>query len=272
MGRYRLIAVDMDGTLLKSDKSIHPDTLRDTAYAAEKGIHIVYSTGRGAAELFPYADLLPGIRWGICTSGAEVYDFQEDRFIYRRGISPEMARRVIETAGEETCMVHFLTERASIVREGMIARMEDYHMEAYRPLYDRVASTVPDMSEEAGKHSSIAKINIYFRSKEERETAAERIGRLPLTVIRADGTTLEITAAGVTKALGLKELSAYLGIAPEETAGIGDGDNDRALLEAAGFSAAMGNASPALREACDLVTDDNDHNGAGKAIRLIADM
>ena len=76
MNGYLLFALDMDGTLLTSDKRIHPETVRDIACAAGRGVHIVYSSGRGAVELTPYARQLPGIRWAICSSGAEVYDFQ----------------------------------------------------------------------------------------------------------------------------------------------------------------------------------------------------
>ncbi len=259
----------MDGTLLTSDKRIHPDTVRDIARASEKGVHIVYSSGRGVAELVPYSAELPGIRWAICTSGAEVYDFREDRFVFRKGIPVSMIREVIEAAGEERCMIHFLHGRDSIVRADRLRHLADYHMAAYQPLYDQVARTVPSMMEEAGKHDSIAKMNIYFRSQADREETFSRIRHLPLTFVPGEETSLEITAAGVTKALGLRELAAHLGIPLQETAGIGDGDNDRALLETAGMAVAMGNAVPGLREICGMVTDDNDHNGVGKAIRKL---
>ena len=95
MNKYRLFALDMDGTLLMSDKQIHPETVRDIACAAGRGVHIVYSSGRGAVELTPYARQLPGIRWAICSSGAEVYDFQEKRFVFRSGIPIDLIREVI---------------------------------------------------------------------------------------------------------------------------------------------------------------------------------
>ena len=78
-----------------------------------------------------------------------------------------------------------------------------------------------------------------------------------------------MTAPGVSKALGLQKLAEHLGISMGETAGIGDADNDRAVLQAAGLSVAMGNAEDQIKEICDMITDDNDHNGAGKAIRQI---
>ena len=76
-----------------------------------------------------------------------------------------------------------------------------------------------------------------------------------------------MTARGVTKAVGLKELAKHLKILMEETMAVGDADNDRAVLEATGFSVAMGNAERQIKEICDAVTEDNDHNGVGEAIK-----
>ena len=75
--KISLIALDMDGTLLMSDKRIHPDTARDIAFAAEQGVHLVYCSGRDIVELDPYTGDLPLIRYGICTSGSIVYDFSD---------------------------------------------------------------------------------------------------------------------------------------------------------------------------------------------------
>ena len=90
---------------------------------------------------------------------------------------------------------------------------------------------------------------------------------LPLTFAFAEGASLEITAGGVTKADGLGILCRHLGIPMEETLGIGDADNDRAVLETVGLAVAMGNAEPKILAICDAVTADNDHNGVGAAVR-----
>ena len=88
---------------------------------------------------------------------------------------------------------------------------------------------------------------------------------------QADVTSLEMTAPGVSKAEGLRRLADLLGISMEETAAIGDADNDRRMLEAVGLPIAMGNADEAIRAICRIVTADNDHNGVGEAIRAICE-
>ena len=264
-----LIALDMDGTLLMSDKSIHPDTVRDVACAAAQGVHMVYCSGRDISELLPYAEALPQIRYGICTSGSIVYDFHEKKNIFRLAVPQETVLEIIRLAGEKTGMIHFLGDGHSITCGEQIEHMEDYQMGIYKDLYRRVATPVESMQEEALRHDSIAKVNIYFRSQEDRDRAYQKLKHLPLSFATAEETSLEMTAPGVSKALGLEKLAEHLGIPMEETAGIGDADNDRAVLQAAGLSVAMGNAEDKIKEICDMITDDNDHNGAGKAIRKI---
>lgn len=270
--KVSLIAVDMDGTLLMSDKRIHPDTVRDIASAAARGIQVVYCSGRDISELRPYTEQLPGIRYGICTSGSVVYDFQEEKCVFRCGVPRETVLEVIRLVGEKTGMIHFLGDGASIVCAEQMAHMEDYQMGIYKDLYRRVATPVASMRAEADLHDSIAKMNIYFRSAGDREQAFEKVRHLPLNFARSETTSLEMTAPGVSKAKGLQELAGYLQVPMEETAGIGDADNDRAMLSAAGVSIAMGNAEPEILDLCDYVTDDNDHNGVGKAIRRLMEL
>lgn len=267
MMKYKLIALDMDGTLLTSEKGVHPDTIRDIARASGSGIHVVYCSGRGTTELMPYVPLLPTMRYAVCMSGAMVYDFKEERSIYRRGIAREYVKRIMETAAEDDGMVHFLTDNESIALSGQIKRMADFHMGIYQSMFEQTARGVEDLEEEAKRYDSFSKVNIYFRSEEARRRGYETLSHLPLAFAFAEETSLEMTAEGVTKASGLKALADHLGVSMAETMSIGDADNDRAVLEAAGFSVAMGNANEDIRKLCDAVTKDNDHNGVGEAIR-----
>ena len=142
-------------------------------------------------------------------------------------------------------------------------------MGVYQPLYLQVATQVADMQEEAKRHDSIPKINVYFRTEEERNKAYVELKHLPLTFAFAEKTSLEMNAQNVSKATGLVQLADFLGITIDQTAGIGDADNDRAVLGKVGFPIAMGNANADIKAICKFVTEDNDHNGVGAAIRHI---
>lgn len=263
---YKLIALDMDGTLLMTDKSVHPDTIRDIELAGRKGIYVVYCSGRAVPEILPYVPLLKNMRYVVCMSGALVYDLQARKSIFHKAIAGKYVQNILNTAEKEEGMIHFLTEKESIVRADQVMHMADYHMGVYQPMFLQVARTVTDISGEAKLHDSIPKINVYLPSVKARERAYQTLRHLLLSFAFVEETNLEITADGVTKAEGLKELVRYLGISMEETIAIGDADNDRAMLEAAGLAIAMGNAQRDIRELCDTVTGDNDHNGVGEAI------
>ena len=266
----RLIALDMDGTLLKTDKSIHPDTIRDIEQAGRKGIHVVYCSGRAVPEILPYVPYLKFMRYGVCMSGALIYDFKERKTVYLRAIAREYVQKIVEAAKQDDGMVHFLTDQESVVRADQVVHMADFHMGVYQPLFAEITRKVSDMAEEAEHYDLIPKVNVYFHSKEARQQAYKTLKGLPLSFAFAEGTSLEMTAHGVTKAAGLHELAKYLGISMEETLAIGDADNDRAVLEAAGFAVAMGNAKREIKEICAAVTGDNDHNGVGEAIQRYA--
>lgn len=266
---YKLIALDMDGTLLQSDKTVHADTIRDIQAAVDGGIPVVYCTGRAVAELEPYFDVLPMMRYAVCYSGALVYDCVERKAVYRAEITREYIEKIVQAAAEYKAMPHFLTEKDSIVSASDIMHMETFRMGIYQPLFLKVATQVESMEEEGKRYDSIPKINIYFRSEEDRSRAYEELKALPLTFAFAEKTSLEMTAEHVTKATGLAQLAKRLDVTLDETVGIGDADNDRAMLGSVGFPVAMGNADDEIKAICKYITTDNDHDGVGAAIRYL---
>lgn len=265
----RLAAIDMDGTLLRPDKTIHPDTIRDLQAAKDAGIEPVYCTGRGVPELKPYLPLLPMMRYAICNSGAVIYDLAEARCLHSSAVRARYLPRILAEAARYGAMLHYLTGGESIVSAQDITHMADFHMGVYQPLFLSAARQVADMAAEAASQGDIAKVNLYFRSPEDRAAAREALRDLPLMMALQEEASLEITAPGVSKASGLRTLAGFLGIPMEQTMGIGDSDNDIEVLQAAGRAVAMGNALKHIQRLCDFVTLDNDHNGVGVALRRI---
>jgi len=267
MPKYLIAALDMDGTLLTSQKTIHPDTIRDITEASEKGVHVVYCSGRAPAELQEYLSILPCMRYAICMSGALVYDLDQHKNIYTNPVSKELAIEIAKAAKEDDGMVHLLTESESIVRADQITHMADFHMGIYQTMFLNIAKTVPDIEEEIEKHDTISKINIYFHSTSARQQAYEKLKHLPLAFAFGEETSLEMTAQGVTKANGLLALASHLNVPLSQVLGIGDADNDRSVLTIVGFPIAMGNAKEEIKSICKVTTDENDHNDTGKTIR-----
>ena len=190
----------------------------------------------------------------------------------RRPVRSEMAAALAETAKRYRAMPHILTDDETIVAADDVTHMKDFHAGIYQPMFERITRKVADMAEEARHLTSIGKVNIYFRSSEDCHACYEELRTLPLSFAMPEETTLEMTAQGVTKGSGLKALADYLHIPMAQTVGIGDSDNDRAMLHDVGLSVAMGNAQADVKAQCDLITEDNDHNGVGEVIRRILEL
>ncbi len=266
--KYQLLALDMDGTTLNSQKQIPMETLKAIDGLLEKGVHVVLSTGRGLAELLDYKDELKGMHYGILISGGMIYDFWNDKPIWFKPISTAEALKVVESGKTEDAMVHLLTIRNSVVRKQDITNMKDFCMEIYKDMYERVCDCDDDLAGFVRNHEGeILKINIYHRSKESTEESFKRLKDLGLTLVHAEETGLEASPSGITKGSGLERLCEYLGVPIESTVAVGDAPNDIDVLKTAGFSVAMGNAYDEVKEICDVVVSDNDHNGVLEAIQ-----
>ena len=145
--------------------------------------------------------------------------------------------------------------------------MKDFNMEVYQPMYKKYARTVKNMKEEINKYEGIPKINIYFRSKKARQEAYDKLKNLNIDFSLAENTSLEMNAKDINKGKGLSILASYLGVPISQIIGIGDGNNDYSFLKIVGLPIAMKNANENIKNISKYITDDNNNNGVGKAIR-----
>lgn len=270
--KYKLIAVDMDGTLLKPDKTIDKDTISDIKMATENGADVVYCTGRSIDELTMYFDILPMMKYAVCCSGAIIYDCIERKVIHREYIKKPYIEKIVEIADNYRAMSHFLEEKASVVAKKDVVQMEIFGMAEYKPMFMEITRKVDSMAQEAKKYDAMPKIDLYFRSYEERKSAYEELKDLPLTFAYGVNPGIEITAGNVTKATGLLKLLKILRISQNQTIGIGDGDNDKEMLKIVGFPIAMDNAEDEIKMLAKYITSDNSNNGVGRAIRHIMNI
>ena len=174
MEKYKMIALDMDGTLLNSNKEITPKTLSAVEKAFDAGKEVVLSTGRCIAELKQYIDQMPGLRYIVGVSGSLVYDLKEDRIIYDNPISDDIVLKVLEIADKTDVMVHLLT-KDSIVQKSHMMNMEHFNMEVYIPLFESVATTVENIYDYYKKNPMpVEKLNLYHANPGLREETSFR--------------------------------------------------------------------------------------------------
>lgn len=268
MSKYKLIAFDMDGTLLNSEKKISKNTLQAIQKATQAGKEVILATGRGPSELTDYLDQLADIRYLNGISGAFLYDLKENKLISSTMLSDKTVMKLIQIAKRIDIMFHLLNEE-SYVQISHCHDMARYHMDSYQDMFDRITIKQDDLEKFYQNHPfPVAKFNMYHRTSEDRENTKMILAKLNLPVVwvEAETTSLEVSAYGANKGTGLLKLCEHLHIKPEEVISVGDSDNDLDILKAAGLAVAMGNSKQVVKDMADVIVADCDHDGCAEAI------
>jgi Cof subfamily protein (haloacid dehalogenase superfamily) len=267
----RLLALDMDGTLLTSEKTVSRQTQEALCRLADRGVALAFCTGRNADEaLWSLGGTCGPIRYGVLVSGVLTYDFRTKRTLEAHPIAPQVAEKIVKAAQAEDAMPALIYPDACICREEDAGHMDLFHMGIYQSMYQGVYHFADDLLGYIADHpSDIVKVEVYHRSAASRVRTRRRIESLGVRMADAETTSLECSAEGISKAKGLEALSHELDIPLSDMAVAGDAPNDLDALKAAGCAIAMGNATPEIMDVADIVVADNDHDGiAEAALRL----
>ena len=267
---YQLIALDVDGTLLNSRKEIPEETIRAVRAVCAAGKTVAFDTGRALCELDEQAALLPEVRWAVFASGAGLYDFREKKTFSLCGVPAGQVKRILDLVRTKDLMPQFVTADRDIIQASHMEHLEHYHMDVYRPLYEKAMTLVPDIFAFAENcREPFLKINLYHADPEERIRTRAQLETPELELVYSEISSLECSAAGVSKGSGLERLCALLGIRLAECIAAGDADNDIPMLRAAGLGVAMGNAPAHVKAAADRIVSDLDHGGCAEAIMML---
>lgn len=266
MSEYDLIAFDMDGTLLDSSKKVRPDSAKAIKRAVAQNKYVVLSTGRNLKELESTFSEFPEISYAIAISGGLVYDTHAGKIVYSKALPENIISGLLTLSEEYDVMVH-LHSLESIVQRDKEQNMEKYSMGVYQSMFDKLTIKAENLREYYAKEKfPVFKFNFYCLNPEQRLNILERVKDLPVTISFAETASLEISALGISKGSGLKELSSRLNIPIERTIAVGDGENDLEILKTAGLSIAMGNALDSVKAVCKVVVSDCDGPGISEAI------
>ena len=268
--RPRMILTDLDGTLLRDDKSISSATLEALYRANAAGAQVVLATGRFFGGIPQELQKIPFLRYFILMNGAKIYDRAEDRTVCRAEIDRAEGEKIFDMIQPLDAMVDcYQNDR------GLIDRTYYQHLDYYIP--DPASRAIVKSSRlpqddfrgavrQGG--STIQKIQCFFPHLELRPVVVQRLKQAfpHLNLSYSLPANLEINAAGATKGAALTELCRMLDIPLEETAAFGDGTNDLSMLRAAGTGVAMANGDPAVLEAADLTAPTNQEDGVARIL------
>lgn len=263
MGKFDgvLICTDLDGTLLRNDKSVSPQNREAIEYFQREGGIFTFVTGRMpfySADI--YRLVRPNAPFG-CINGGGVYDFEAGSYIWRQGIDDGVTELI---ASIDACLPH-VGIVASTFENTYFCKENDAtksfrartHLPnlvcGYREIREPLAKVIfaTDIEEE------LLQVETLLRT----HPLAEHFNFL-----RSERTFFEVLPSGIDKGVAITHLAEHLGISLERTVALGDYDNDIAMLRAAGLGIAVSNACKAALDAADFVTVSNEEHAVAQLI------
>ena len=262
--RPRLVATDLDGTLLHTDGTVTERTRSVLRALDDLGVPVIFTTGRPIRWMETLWADVGGHGLAICSNGGIVYDVAQREV---RSFSPvpratglELARVLREAVPGTTFA---LEHGEGWVSEANFPRHPDDSVE--RPEGELLDVYRDDVVKILAVHRELAPEDFWRRVE-------EVVGHLATTTWSSSFALVEISAAGVTKATTLATLAAELDIAPDEVIAFGDMPNDLPLLEWAGTSYAMANAHASVLDLADHVAPPNDEDGVAVVLSELFEL
>ncbi len=267
----KLIAIDLDGTLLDDDCLFQEENRKWIRRAMKAGYLVVPTTGRSYQnaryEIFKDFDELP---YYINANGTVVTDARTEKVLYTASFPRETARKIYRLCREyRTYIEPYAGRYAYMEQEGIDHLYRSGLSISYCRQLMRTNILCDDMEKMImeGKYP-VSKFHIVCESSQEKERLKERIASIPgLYPISVVAQNIEVVYEKKSKRDGLAFLSEFLGLTRENVMAIGDSSNDMEMLEWAGCSVAMENSAPKVRQAAKYVTDTNNNDGVAKALQ-----
>ncbi len=284
---YKLIAVDLDGTMLNSYGEVTENTKRVIKQTIQKGTEVIIASGRSIDSIKTIAKDIGSKKYMIAGNGAVVYDIENDKIIYEKYIPKNRAIDIIKMCEENSIYYNVYTNK-SIIANSLRYNVLYYYKENIKKedskkthitLVEDIFKYVKEMQDE-----KIMKIFICDSTKSVFNSIIKKfddvedlevldVSHMSRKIIK-HGTTevpieyyyTEISMRNVDKWYAIEYLIDKLNIDKNEVMTIGDNMNDKKMIEEAGLGIVMKGSTPVVTEIADFVTDDNNNEGVAKAI------
>lgn len=283
---YRLVAIDLDGTMLNSYGMVTENTKKAIIEAQQKNVEIIIASGRPIDSIKTIAKEIKSEKYFIAGNGAILYDIKNDEILYENTLNKNKTLEIIKICEENSIYYNIYTEK-EIIAKSLNYNVLYYYKENLNK--DEESKThiniISDIYEYISKHDNkIIKITIcdnnqaIFNSilkkiKNINDIEVLEVSHMSRKMIR-QGTEevpieyyyTEISAKDVDKWNAIKFLTEKLQIKDEEIIAIGDNINDKKMIENAGLGIVMKGSTPQITSIANYITDTNDNEGVKKAI------
>ncbi len=269
MTNIKLVALDMDGTLLNSQSRLSKGNQAALEKAMKAGIYIVPATGRVYSTLPEPVKNLPGVQYVLSSNGAAVYRVGEQSPIYTNFMSREKALEIFHAIEDIDCIKEFYVEGYGYFEQSILQKIDTFHIpEPFRQYYGTQKKTAQDMKSFLyARINGVEKINLPWITTQTRAELLNRLSAIEgIALTSSIAQNIEINKQGAHKGDGLKGLCDVIGLDMSQVMAMGDSGNDLEMIQQAGVGVAMANAEQQIKDAADFITLSNDEDGVGYAI------
>ena len=282
MSLYKMIAIDIDGTLLNSKNELSENTKKVLKEASDRGVFVVLTSGRISKNIVNFCNQIGANKYLIAENGASIINLETGKLEYSKYISKEVANRVIDVCEENSIYYMVYTQEELIVKNIKYMSLF-FYKQNYNP-NARIKQVVAGRDYINSVDSNITKLMIcdedrsIYRSIINKLKDIEEIDVLPVPhtsvkKIMVDGeektikySYADISAKGANKWTAVEFLANKLGIKRSEIIAIGDNINDMHMIYNAGLGVAMSNGSPYVMKVANKVAPSNDNDGVAQIV------
>ena len=279
MNDIRIIALDLDGTLLDSEKRLSVVNRAALERAAEKGVLIVPTTGRFFGMMPPAVRDLPFVRYAITINGAQVYDRETDTAIVRDEIPLDMALGVMEVLDRFDVIYDCYRQNWGWMTAALQDKAADYATnEHYLKMVREFRKPVSELKahlKATANDGDVQKIMLFARNTQVSGLSSqvldairlELAARFPeIKVTSSTWNNIELNIRTAHKGNALKRFAEHLGLGLANCMAFGDGMNDFTMVEAAGLGVAMATAEPEVKRVAKWIAPSNDDDGVAAGL------
>jgi Cof subfamily protein (haloacid dehalogenase superfamily) len=255
----KLVATDLDGTIVRSDGTISDRTVAAIAAVEEAGAGFVMVTGRPKRWMREIAQMTGHHGLAVCANGALLYDLHTEQVVRSWLMSSAAAREVVDALRDALPGIAFAVERLDLGfahEPSYVPRWDSTDPRTQAPVEQLLSADVVKL---LARHEELGSDDLLAAARTAVGAGAE------LTHSSGDG-LLEISAAGVSKASGLATVAEERGVAAQDVVAFGDMPNDLPMLAWAGLGVAVANAHPEVLAAADEVCPSNDDDGVAEVL------
>jgi len=276
MSKYKLICLDLDGTLLKSDHKLCSRTVAKLREAESKGFRIAIVTGRAPFESKYYASQVSKDTFFIGANGAYVGSPHQEQPLSETSFNESQRKALYEILNHHKVKPALSVKDAIYVAGALklwlykkFSQREDNDNRAKNLHYLDAKKALKDFLE---NENELHKCLFFVVGRRKREKLERELREHPDFEIAVSARfVIEVTPEGINKAYGISHLIAHLQILPEEVIAFGDSENDLEMLKYVGMGIAMGNATDHLKAYANSVTKTNDEAGIALVLETILD-